>query len=240
MTIRLVVLNDNRGSPGLLNEWGWSVYVEPEGAPPVLFDADSKPEVIEYNSRTLGVDLSGIGFAVLSHEHWDHYGGMSYVARVKGELLVHVPPGLHLWARSAGASIAVNKSGGHLEGPYYLTRPLLVRELMLMEHALIVDDGEHKVLIVGCSHPGVERLAEEAARLVGRPLTLVIGGFHRPDTVQLDVLAAYARYIAPAHCSGDHAVRYVGSKWPERLVLVRTGSTITVENGRVIVEDYHG
>ncbi|MCE4624634.1 MAG: MBL fold metallo-hydrolase [Desulfurococcales archaeon] len=236
----LTVLDDNRGREGLLNEWGWSLLVEPPDISPILFDADTSPRVIGENSRRLGVDLGAISLAAISHEHSDHYGGMEYVASVRPGVRVYVPPGLHLWAKGLDVKLVFNPSGVRLNKRYTLTPPLRA-SIGLYEHALVVDvGGGRSVVAVGCSHPGVERLAALAMEYTGlRPL-LVIGGFHGPSRWQLDKLAGLADYIAPAHCSGDDAVEYVRRRYPDKLVLVRTGSRILVvgEEGRVEVLDY--
>ena len=223
--VRLIVLNDNRPGPGLENKWGWSLFIE-SGSANILFDADTSPSVLCSNAEKLGVDLSTVAFAVLSHEHWDHYGGMPCVATARPGLTVYVPPGLHLWARDLPLRLVENRSGLKISNEYALTRPL--RAGILMEHALAVRVGPRIIVVVGCSHPGVDRLALEAVRMTGLKPLLVIGGFHGPSKDQLDRLAQISDYIAPAHCSGEEAYRYVEDKYPDKLVPVRTGSVLEI------------
>jgi 7,8-dihydropterin-6-yl-methyl-4-(beta-D-ribofuranosyl)aminobenzene 5'-phosphate synthase len=54
--IKIYVLNDNEPEKGLKNEWGWSAYVESEKWT-ILFDAGSKPEIIEHNAVKMNLDL---------------------------------------------------------------------------------------------------------------------------------------------------------------------------------------
>jgi 7,8-dihydropterin-6-yl-methyl-4-(beta-D-ribofuranosyl)aminobenzene 5'-phosphate synthase len=237
--VRLLVLNDNEPGPGLRNEWGWSILVEPTNGKIALFDADTTPHTIEANSKILGVDLSLLSFAVLSHEHHDHYGGFSYVARKKPGLEVYAPPGLHLWAKKLRLKLIINKSGMKINETYLLTPPLRAG-FGLMEHALAVrtGSGENAVVIVGCSHPGVERLVEAAIDAFGIKPVLTIGGFHGPSKHQLDRLAELSKHIAPAHCSGREAFEYVRAEYPSQLVLVRTGSELVVSGDKVEVVRY--
>jgi len=88
--VRLVVINDNEPNPPLLSDWGWSVYVETERWS-ILYDADTEPRVIENNTASLGIDLSKVDVAFLSHYHADHYGGFKYVGEVGRGLMVYVP-----------------------------------------------------------------------------------------------------------------------------------------------------
>jgi metal-dependent hydrolase (beta-lactamase superfamily II) len=51
--LKVYVPNDNEGSPGFINEWGLSLFIEARNLK-FLFDSDSSPSVIEHNSKELG------------------------------------------------------------------------------------------------------------------------------------------------------------------------------------------
>jgi len=226
--VRLVVLNDNEGSPGLRNEWGWSLYIEADSLR-VLFDADTDYRVLEHNSRLLGVDLSRLDYAVLSHWHRDHYGGFPAVARASPGLTVYAPPGPSFRLERLGLRVEVVEEPATLPGGLMSTGPLYSSEYGLHEQALIVPSPRGPILVVGCSHPGVDRLAQAAVDLVGGALFMIIGGFHSPPPEVIDRLAGLVDgYICPAHCSGEEAKRYVQSRYPTMYCGVRTGSEIVV------------
>ncbi|WP_245610360.1 hypothetical protein [Thermococcus celericrescens] len=85
------------------------------------------------------------------------------------------------------------------------------------------------VVIVGCSHPGVDRLTKAVLEVSGHEKAhLVIGGFHYPLARTLDRLSELSEFIAPAHCSGEEAKAYVLKKYPEKFVGVRTGSVLEI------------
>ncbi len=223
---RLVVLVDNEPGEGLLSEWGWSLYLELEGRR-VLFDADTSPRVLGFNAQRLGVDLSRLDYAVLSHHHSDHYGGFSAVAEARPGLRVYAPPGRTGYLERMGLEPVVVTSTRRVEGGVWVIGPLRSASWSLYEQGLAVDvEGHGVILVVGCSHPGVDRLAEEAVKATGKPLHLVIGGFHSPSREVLDRLAGLAERIAPAHCSGAWAKSYVRTQYPEKYVPVRTGTVI--------------
>jgi 7,8-dihydropterin-6-yl-methyl-4-(beta-D-ribofuranosyl)aminobenzene 5'-phosphate synthase len=56
-------------------EWGFSALVEVDGHK-VLYDTGASPELALRNARALHVDLSDVEDVILSHNHWDHVGGL--------------------------------------------------------------------------------------------------------------------------------------------------------------------
>lgn len=73
--MRILSLVDNVSS-SLPTEHGLSLYVEMDNDTSFLFDM-GQSDLFMRNARSLWVDLSSVGFAVLSHGHYDHGGGLS-------------------------------------------------------------------------------------------------------------------------------------------------------------------
>ncbi|MFL5401812.1 MAG: MBL fold metallo-hydrolase [Gemmatimonadales bacterium] len=84
--------------------------------------------------------------------------------------------------------------------------------LELRELSLAIRTPEGMVLVVGCSHPGIETIVE-ASRSWGDHVHLIFGGLHlvtSPDTTVTRIAAAlHDRWridqIAPGHCTGEPA-----------------------------------
>ena len=73
--MRIVVLMENTASrDGLAFEHGLSLYLEANGKK-ILFDAGQSGAFAD-NALALGIDLAEVDFAVLSHGHYDHGGGL--------------------------------------------------------------------------------------------------------------------------------------------------------------------
>ena len=56
-------------------EWGFSALVEVDGHK-ILYDTGASADLVLRNARALKVDLSDVQDVVLSHNHWDHVGGL--------------------------------------------------------------------------------------------------------------------------------------------------------------------
>ncbi|WP_297073939.1 MBL fold metallo-hydrolase [Thermococcus sp.] len=214
--MRLTVLNDNTRAKGLINDWGWSVLAE--GNYRFLFDADTRGEVLAHNSKVLGTSLRNLDFAVLSHWHYDHYGGFPLIAQLNPGLRLYAPPG----GTIEGLTVfEVIDAGEIAEGVW------TSGALNGFEHAIAIETPSGLVIIVGCSHPGVDRLTETLLDVSGyEKAHLVIGGFHYPSRRTLDKLTRMTEFIAPAHCSGDEAKVYMRKNYPRKFVEVKTGTII--------------
>jgi len=230
--LKLTVLNDNEGAPGFKNSWGWSILLESEEWQ-ILFDADSDPRVIEYNVKRLNISLENLDFAVLSHYHGDHYGGFKYVGKIKPGLKIFAPPKSIFFFKDWGLTLIP------IDKPQRIAKDVWSTGAFgwIKEHAIGVKvDEVGLVVVVGCSHPGVDKLALKAKEISGEDIYMTIGGYHSPSKKALDNLALLSKYICPAHCSGSSAKNYVKSKYPEKFCHVRTGMRIEVDKKGLRIE----
>ena len=88
---KVTILYDAFGDrPGLERDWGFSALIE-YGGRRILFDAGNDGEVFARNVRRLGVDLRRLDFAVISHRHADHTGGLAHLLRVNPTVTIYAP-----------------------------------------------------------------------------------------------------------------------------------------------------
>ncbi len=107
-------------------------------------------------------------------------------------------------------------------------------DLDVMELSLAIDTPDGIVLIVGCSHPTIEKIVESAAAATGRPIHLVVGGLHLlPATDEEARRVSEAlrdtwkvQWIAPDHCTGEPAFEILQSTFGDRYLYAGLGTTL--------------
>ena len=107
MKVTVLMENTAPESCGLAAEHGLSLYIEHRGHR-LLLDAGSSGRFAD-NARQLGVDLSAVEAAVLSHGHYDHGDGLRRFFPLNGRAPVYIRPG------AEGAYFGMDP-----EGPRYI------------------------------------------------------------------------------------------------------------------------
>ena len=76
--MKLTILYDNtifKVKKGFKSDWGFSCLIE-TGNKNILFDTGANPQILHNNMKILNVNPSSIDKIIISHEHWDHNGGL--------------------------------------------------------------------------------------------------------------------------------------------------------------------
>jgi 7,8-dihydropterin-6-yl-methyl-4-(beta-D-ribofuranosyl)aminobenzene 5'-phosphate synthase len=107
-------------------------------------------------------------------------------------------------------------------------------DLEVKEISLAIETPDGIVLVVGCSHPTIEKIVEAARSTINRPVHLLLGGTHllpaKDD--QISSIAASlrdnwnVRYIAPVHCTGEPAFAILKESFGDRYIYAGLGSTV--------------
>jgi 7,8-dihydropterin-6-yl-methyl-4-(beta-D-ribofuranosyl)aminobenzene 5'-phosphate synthase len=103
----------------------------------------------------------------------------------------------------------------------------------LKELSLAINTADGIVLVVGCSHPGIERIVAEAAK-INPHIHFIAGGFHLVaaqdpaieeivttlhDTYKVD-------YIAPGHCTGEPTFAALQKTFGDHYLYAGLGTTL--------------
>jgi 7,8-dihydropterin-6-yl-methyl-4-(beta-D-ribofuranosyl)aminobenzene 5'-phosphate synthase len=106
----------------------------------------------------------------------------------------------------------------------------------VVELSLAIDTAEGILLVVGCSHPTIERIIEASQATIGKPIHFVLGGTHllAADDIEIKRIATALRdtwnvgWIAPAHCTGEPAFEILKDIFGDRYVYAGLGTSMEV------------
>lgn len=101
------------------------------------------------------------------------------------------------------------------------------------ELSLVVDTAQGQVVVVGCSHPGIERILGSVGA-PGRSVHLVAGGLHLVTATDASIERLLGRVkdefevagVAPGHCTGEPAFAAFQRRYGQRYVYAGVGTVI--------------
>ncbi len=250
--MKLVTLIENTGPGHLTAEHGLSLYLE-TGNHKILFDTGASGAFGD-NAQKLGVDLSRVDMAVLSHGHYDHGGGLACFLEINEAAKIYV--NRHAFAphfNAAGKDIGLDP--GLRENPRFVfvdkelqmvpgislhTIPCLPEDSAGMtmlengvfkpedfrhEQYLLLEEKGKKILISGCSHKGIRSIARYF-----RP-DVLIGGFHFMKIHDRAFLEEAAKTLLEqptvyytGHCTGEAQFAVMKEHMGTRLQALSTGT----------------
>jgi 7,8-dihydropterin-6-yl-methyl-4-(beta-D-ribofuranosyl)aminobenzene 5'-phosphate synthase len=105
----------------------------------------------------------------------------------------------------------------------------------LKELSIAINTPDGIVLVVGCSHPGIESIVAEAAK-INPHIHFIAGGFHlvvAQDTAIEKVASSLhdtykVDYIAPGHCTGEPTFAAMQRVFGDRYLYAGLGTTLGV------------
>jgi len=212
--MKVTIIYDNTAfRKDLQADWGFSALIQVKKRR-ILFDTGANGRILLSNMEKLKVNPEEIEDVFISHPHWDHVGGLSSFLQLNNKVKLWIPsyfPG----ARKAREVIEVKEPTKLYEGIYS------TGELEGIEQSLCVETEKGIVVIVGCSHPGMENIlgvASQFGKVCG-----IIGGLHatKPESLKnLDL-------ICPTHCTQYKSE--IRSLYPKKYTEGGAGRIIEVE-----------
>ena len=194
-------------------DWGFSCLVEAYSRR-ILFDTGAKGSLLLENMKVLKIDPHGVDDVFISHDHWDHTGGLSAFLKENNSVTVYAPSTLQ-GINHARKVVCVDEPV-ELQEHFYSTGLLKG-----IEQCLVVETEKGLVVIVGCSHPGVDVILGAAAQL-GTPYA-VIGGLHGFEEFEL---IKGLQLICPTHCT-QH-IPEIQSLYPDKYIPGGAGTVLEI------------
>ncbi|MBN2119744.1 MAG: MBL fold metallo-hydrolase [Candidatus Omnitrophica bacterium] len=233
-----VLFDKDREDEDLHIGWGVSFLVDDK----ILFDTGEKGEWLLENMRSLKVSVDNIEAIVISHDHWDHWGGLWDLLKIKKGIPLYICPNFSRdfkkKAKKLGARlIEIDKlaqilpdifSTGEIAGVYH--------DKYMAEQAMVLRTKNGITVITGCAHPGILKIVEKInSKFQKEQIYLVFGGFHlmESDNRAIENVAENFKEMGimkagPTHCSGPEAERIFRAKYNNNFVSIKTGQVLNV------------
>lgn len=230
------VLYDNKAKKGLVSGWGFSCVIDGK----ILFDTGEASASLIENMERMMVSPEDLEAVVISHEHWDHTGGLWEILKRKKGLKVYACPSF-----SDTFKDCVKELGGELipaDGMMDVTDGIKVSgeiyganiDPYIPEQALIIKGDKGVSVITGCAHPGLMSMLKKIKQdLCIEKFYMVFGGFHLGalEIAEIsDVVAGMKSLgvykVGPMHCTGDKAIRVFGGQYHGNFIAVKAGHVI--------------
>lgn len=228
-----VVYDNNEGAEGLNASWGFACLIEGLEQK-ILMDTGGDPRHLAHNMERLGIEPGSLDLVFMTHTHWDHSEGMKYLKEAASDFSVCVlesfPEDYKEQVRSTGGQLI------EVRNPTRVTDVLLSTGglgIQIVEQSIVIPTDKGTVVVMGCGHPGVDKVVARAKRMTRQEVLVVIGGYHLIDYEEKRIKKALAGmreagvlYYAPGHCSGDDARRLFREAFGEKYFDCTVGFTL--------------
>lgn len=196
--------------PGLRSDWGFATLISAHGKH-ILFDAGANGRILLDNMRILGIDPMIISDIFISHNHFDHIGGLSHFLNVNNNVIVHSPPSFR--GVKNVRKVKYYKNPEKIYKGFYSSG-----EIKNIEQSIGIDTDEGLFVITGCSHPEMKKILNSFSRFGN--VKGIAGGFH--DFKDFNILSGLD-IIAPMHCTKH--VNQIKKLFPDQYMIGGVGRT---------------
>jgi len=190
--MKLTIVYDNdvyKKNIGLKSDWGFSCLIESENDT-ILFDTGGKGNILLENMKILDISPKDIKNIIISHEHYDHKGGLKTLVAYTKDVIVY---------QLENEIFRHNMKSIVPEIPEKISENIWTTgriKGIVDEQSLVIKAKKGWYLLTGCSHPGVDNILE-IANQIGN-IVGIIGGFHGFNKFNV---VEDLEFICPCHCT---------------------------------------
>jgi len=250
--MKLTIVYDNETiRDELKNDWGFSCYVDTStddnDSNKILFDTGANGDILLSNMKKLNIDPKDIDTVFISHNHWDHTGGLAKLLDNMDNkrlntivyLLPSFPTDVKRTVKEKGFLYSEIIAFSEIRDGVYSTGPLLAGDSGykgIDEQSMIIRTRKGLIIIGGCSHPGIENIVERVHTWFPKErIHLVLGGFHMTgysDDEIMNVIKLFKRLgvrkVMACHCTGDRAKSLFIREFEDDCTFCGVGRTVDV------------
>ena len=208
----------------------------------ILFDTGEKADYLFNDMANMDIDVSDIEAVVISHDHWDHTGGLWELLKKKSGIKVYACPNFSSEfknkVREYQGELIEAKKCTKLCDNFFVTGEIAGRYKgsYIAEHALVIKIKEAITVITGCSHPGILQIIEKVKEKFPKErITLTFGGFHLIDKDKREVRIIAEKLkemgvekIGPTHCSGYDAKMIFKESYGDNFISIKAGQVFEI------------
>jgi 7,8-dihydropterin-6-yl-methyl-4-(beta-D-ribofuranosyl)aminobenzene 5'-phosphate synthase len=222
----------------ILKGWGFSCLVGNK----ILFDTGESGESLSHNIREMGVILDQVKAVVISHDHWDHTGGLWEILKRKKGIKVYVCPGFSEEFKNKVRDLSgrLIECDNFIEiiGNIYVTGAILgkYKGLPIEEQGLAVKTARGITVVAGCAHPGIVKIVKKIKEeFLKEKLYSVFGGFHLKDKQREEIAEVIKELkelgvenVGPTHCTGEEAKNIFREEFEKNYIEIAAGKVFEV------------
>ena len=233
--VKITVTYDNQlHDKNLKSGWGFSCLVESPDKK-ILFDTGDNSEKLSFNLANLQINPQDFEAVVLSHNHWDHTGGLSAVLGKSKNCKLYFgksyPNSFQEKMKSQRVNFILVKDLRSIAEDIFVGPEMGI--FGLKEIPLTVQTDKGLVIITGCAHPGILTIVEKIKEELGKNIYLVLGGFHLGMSLGLKpIVEGFKKMeiekVGPCHCTGERAISLFKEEFKEDFIRIGSGLTIEI------------
>ena len=219
-----------------IRHWGVSFLIDDN----ILFDTFSSYRVLSRKLRNAQTHIDNIQTVVISHNHWDHIGGLWGLLEQRKGIDVYLPAQakeeVKLRIRAAGSNVIDAAGAKTIRQGIHITDEFVGTHNgnAIPEQAVVLETSKGLVVIFGCAHLGIASIIQKAKQAFHAPVYGALGGFHLRHSPLDDVTKCAnklqeegVRIVAPTHCTGLRAEKIFKNIFREKFIPLREGENIS-------------
>lgn len=229
--LKFSIVYDNYSfKDGFRTDWGFSCLIQGLEKT-ILFDTGANQEILLANMEKLGISPGLVDIIFLSHEHYDHTGGLKGFLDVNPEVSVFIPGffpnNIKKTISDAGSRPVFTDQPQSITSGVFTTG---VINGWIKEQSMVLDTKKGLVLITGCAHPRITKIIAFTKEYFQQNIHLVFGGFHLGGFEEKEIREIIRLFrkegvekVGPTHCSGVEARTLFKEEYGKNFLELGTG-----------------